>query len=208
MYALLAALRALFTCPSGAVLNLMEHRHPPHTHTALNSRQAQTCGGSGGAGAPALLDGVREVYEVFRYTPATKEAHCYSWMFAEVLGPFACAGSVAHVAAGGAPLRMMEIGFHRGDSAVSGVHLDLNQNELRLRLTNTTGIQKVHEAMAAGRVYAWARVARSQGMDRACGTQTSGCGVCMWFSAAMLHFGLGRHDLSEWARHGVPTEGV
>jgi hypothetical protein len=62
------------------------------------------------------------VHEAFRHTPATKEAHCYSWMFAEVLGPYACAGSAAHVAAGGTPLRFMEIGFHRGDSAVRTPH--------------------------------------------------------------------------------------
>jgi hypothetical protein len=62
------------------------------------------------------------VHEAFRHTPATKEAHCYSWMFAEVLGPYACAGSAAHVVAGGTPLRFMEIGFHRGDSAVRTPH--------------------------------------------------------------------------------------
>jgi hypothetical protein len=58
------------------------------------------------------------VFETFRHTPATKETHCYSWMYAEVLGPYACSGSLAHVAAGGTPLRLLEIGFHRGDSAL------------------------------------------------------------------------------------------
>ncbi len=57
-----------------------------------------------------MVDGVTMVYDAFEFTDATKEHHCYSWMYAEVLGKFACLGSHAHVAAGGQQMRMLEIG--------------------------------------------------------------------------------------------------
>ncbi len=62
------------------------------------------------------MDGVAKVFDAFEFTDASKEHHCYSWMYAEVLGKFACLGSREHVAAGGQQMRMLEIGYDKGDS--------------------------------------------------------------------------------------------
>ena len=62
-------------------------------------------------------DGIEAVFAAFDHTVATKEHHCYSWMYAELLGRYHCMGSLQHVAAGGQRMRMLEIGYDKGDSA-------------------------------------------------------------------------------------------
>ncbi len=57
---------------------------------------------------PELL-GDEGVYQAFNGTLATKEDHCYSWMYADVLGRFHCRGSLAHVSRGGQQLRLLEV---------------------------------------------------------------------------------------------------
>ena len=56
------------------------------------------------------------IWQAFGEAVATKEAHCYSWMYAELLARYHCKGSVEHVAAGGERLQMLEIGFFEGGS--------------------------------------------------------------------------------------------
>ena len=56
------------------------------------------------------------MFAAFENTAASKEEHCYSWMYSELLAKFHCKGSVAHVAAAGQQLQLLEIGYDRGDS--------------------------------------------------------------------------------------------
>ena len=57
-----------------------------------------------------------QVFDLMVVTKATKEAHCFSWMYAELLSRYVCKGSHGHVAAGGERLRLLEIGYFKGDS--------------------------------------------------------------------------------------------
>ena len=56
------------------------------------------------------------IWQAFENTDATKELHCFSWMYAELLARYHCKGSAQHVAAGGERLQMLEIGFYEGGS--------------------------------------------------------------------------------------------
>lgn len=59
--------------------------------------------------------GAQRVFDEFKHTSASKENHCYSWMYGDLLGRFHCKGSLQHNKAGGEQLRMLEIGFGVGE---------------------------------------------------------------------------------------------
>lgn len=78
--------------------------------------QQQDVAVQGAAAVPSLSacsrsGGTQRVFDEFKLTSASKEVHCFSWMYGDLLGRFHCKGSLQHSAANGERLRMLVRGL-------------------------------------------------------------------------------------------------